>query len=117
MTALSTRATEAESAWEAEVQTAIESHWNYEAAQESVRNALDDLREAVDRYDETRRRASESLADIELPAVELIEPDEQFDEDNLPIGEDAVFDSRASFVEATRKLKDQKIYDDDDDDC
>jgi hypothetical protein len=112
---LDRRASEAQEEWEDEVRDAIEGHPDYDDAREIVDTALEALRAAVAKYNEARILAAETLKDIELPQLPEIDPlDEygdpfEFDE----VDEDAVFDTRADFVDATTRLKTQRAYEQD----
>jgi hypothetical protein len=110
--ALDERAEEAQAAWEDEAREAIESHPDYEVSKELVGEALTALRAAVAQYDEARAMAEAALADTVLPLVELVDPEDEYGEDEFDVDDDCVFDSRADFADASRKLKDQKAYDD-----
>jgi hypothetical protein len=117
---LTERAREAEEEWREEAQDALIGHPDYDDLVEIVEEALEELRRASEKYDEARALAVETLKDVELPEAEPVEPEDSvglpFDEldpdaeiDCDELDDDVVFDTRADFVPATRRLKDQKI--------
>jgi hypothetical protein len=122
---LAEREQEAEEEWRGDAQDALYGHPDYDDLAEIVEEALDELRRAAEKYDEARALAAETLKDVELPEAEPVEPEDSvglpFDEldadaviDLDELDDDVVFDTRAEFVDATRRLKKQKIYDEED---